>query len=495
MSAMGLRRPPSPPSAAGRLAADPATALVVAATLLGFALRAAASGGDLGLDEVWSLKLVARVPSLGGVFWGISHDNNHLLNSAWLYLLGQDAPVRAYRLPAVILGTLTVPALARLCWRWSREAGGLAALLAAVAAPLVDFGSEARGYAGLALATVLALDAGGRALDAHRAGDRAAGRREAWRLGAAVGFGLLSHLTMAVAAAVLGLAALIRAGARRHPLAAARIALRVLGPSALLALPAIGCLVAGVALRGGFTVGDSDPFAWGKLVAGYGGMAALTAGLPGALPPLVGAAGALALLAAAARSRLASPWVLALAAAALIALPLGVAALRPPNVVYPRYFSVCGIVLLALLAETLAALWRRGGEGRRAAAISILAMAGGGLALDASEIREGRGGFTDTLAVMAAEGAPTYAADRPFMAGLLLDEAARRAGRAAPVPVPEAALCRSPPDWFVAVGTEDRRPDGAAEWGAPACPTRYLLRRAYPASPLSGTSWTLYRRG
>ena len=103
-------------------------AAVLGATLLGCLLRAAASTGDLGLDEAWSLRLVAQVHSLGAVFWGISHDNNHLLNSAWLCVAGQDRPVWLYRLPAVVCGTLTVPALARLCWRRSPAAGVIAAV-------------------------------------------------------------------------------------------------------------------------------------------------------------------------------------------------------------------------------------------------------------------------------------------------------------------------------------------------------------------------------
>lgn len=490
MSASGLRRPPPPASTAFALAADPALATILAATLLGFALRAVAAGGDLGLDEVWSLRLVARVPSFGGVFWGLSHDNNHVLNSAWLYLLGQDAPVWAYRLPAVVMGTLTVPALARLCGRSNPAAGPLAAVFGAVALPMVDFGSEARGYAGLVLATVLAVDAAGRAVEATLAGDRAACRREAWRLGAAVGLGLLSHLTMAYAAAVLGVATLIRLKIHRDRLRALRAAFRIGLPAVLLALPAIGFVLAGIAVRGAFTIGDIDPFTLGKLVTGFGGMALLAVGLPETLPAGLGGAGALALLVVAARNRLASPWALAVGAAALMALPLAVAALRLPNVVYPRYFSVCALALLVLMAETLGTLWSRGDEHRRAVLLAALATVAGSLVLDAMAIRDGRSGATGTLALMRAEGAPTYATDHPFLTAMLLEDAARRDGGR---PAEEADACRAP-DWFIAVGVVDRRDEGSATFGPPACRATYGLRRTYDASPLSGTPWTLYRR-
>ena len=273
MSASERRHAPSPAFAALGLAADPALVLILGATLVGLALRAAAATGDLGLDEIWSLRLVGRVPSFGGVFWGISHDNNHFLNSAWLFLLGQNAPVWAYRLPALVMGTLTVPALARLCGRANPAAGPFAAAVGAVALPLVDFGSEARGYAGLVLATVLAVEAAGRAVDATLAGDHAACRRAAWRLGAAIGLGLASHLTMADGAAVLGVATLIRLEAHRNRRRALSAALRIFLPSALLALPVAGFILAGIAVRGTFTIGDTDPFTLGKLVAGFGGMA------------------------------------------------------------------------------------------------------------------------------------------------------------------------------------------------------------------------------
>lgn len=492
MSASELRRPPFLASTTLRRAADPDFVLILAATLLGLALRSAAADGDLGLDEVWSLRLVGRVQSLSEVFWGISHDNNHLLNSAWLYLLGQDAPVWAYRLPAVAMGTLTVPALARLCGRWQPAAGPLAAAFGAVALPLVDFGSEARGYAGLVLATVLAFDAAGRAVDATLAGDQATCRREAWRLGAAVGFGLLSHLTMAYAIAVLGAAMLIRIQTRHSRLRALLAALRVFRPSALLALPAAAFFLAGIVVRGTFTIGDSDPFTLSKLMDGFGGIALLTLGLPDTVPAWLGVAGALGLVFIAGRHHLASPWALAAAAAALAALPLTVAALRLPNVVYPRYFSVCAVALLSVTAELLGTLWSRS-ETRRAAALAALAMIAGSLILDAVDIQDGRSGATATLALIRAEGTPTYGTDHPSMAAMLLDEAARRGGERG-LQAAGADVCRAPPDWFIAVGVVDNRRDGSAAFGPPACRATYGLRRAYDASRLSGTPWTLYRR-
>ena len=76
--------------------------------------------GDLWLDEAWSLKLVADISSPWAVFWAISHDNNHFLNSFWLSWLGPEAPAWAYRLPSVVFGTLAVPLAAWIGWRRGR---------------------------------------------------------------------------------------------------------------------------------------------------------------------------------------------------------------------------------------------------------------------------------------------------------------------------------------------------------------------------------------
>ena len=497
MTDTGVPAPPSlRPSWAGLgrgVAMNPALAAVTGATLLGCLLRAAASTGDLGLDEAWSLRLVAQVHGLGEVFWGISHDNNHVLNSAWLYLLGQDRPVCLYRLPAVAFGTLTVPALARLCWRRSPAAGVIAAVLGAVALPLVDFGSEARGYAGLVLATVLALDEGDRAVDAAITGDRERCRRASWRLGAAVGFGALCHLTMAFTAAVLGLATLARLAARtRRPWPTLAAATHIFWPSAVLVLPALAAFLTGILVRGRFTIGDAAPFSLDALLHGYGGMMLLVSGLSDEAPAILGVVGALALLAVTARHRLVAPRSVVLGITALAVMPGAIAAARLPNVGYCRYFSLCGLVLLVEMAEALGTVWIMGPAGRRRAGAAILAMAAGSLVLDSLAIRTGRGGFGETLAIMRAEGGLRYATDHPVMADLLLGGAGRGSG-VAPVAVPETAFCAAPPDWYIAVGTFDPLPDAAVTLGT-GCRVTYTMRKPYRASPLSGTQSTLYRK-
>ena len=362
-----------------------------------------------------------------------------------------------------------------------------------MALPLVDFGSEARGYAGFVLATVLALDEADRAVDAALAGRssaRPSGHLAARRRGRLRRPVPSDHGLFGGGARPRGLARLSADRRRLRPALAA--ATRIGWPAAVLSLPAVIAVSAGILVRGRFTIGDAAPYSLDALLHGYGGMLLLMSGLSDAAPGLLGVAGALALLAVAARHRLVAPGSIALGIAALVVLPGAMAAARLPNVGYCRYFSVCGLVLLAVMAETLGTVWTAGPAGRRRAAVGVLAMATGSLLLDGLAIRDGRGGFGETLAIMRGEGRLRYATDHPVMADLLLEGAARGEGMA-PVPVPEAAFCTAPPDWYIAVGTLDLRPDASVTLGG-GCRVIYAMHEPFTASPLSGTPSTLYRK-
>ena len=480
---------------------------VLAATLLGFVLRLAAAQGDLGLDEIWSLRLVGTIRNLGGILWGLSHDNNHVLNSIWLFWLGPDRFVWLYRLPAILLGTLTVPAVARWLGRECPAAGCFGAVLVAISLPFVDFGSEARGYAGLVLATVLALDEAGQAVQAalvrglrRSAPDQPSASATglwapAWRLALAVGVGLFFHLAMLNTLAVASAAALFEVAARtRSTSRTLAVLFRVFLPSLLLAVPALSVLAAGIVLRGEFKIGDTVPFSWHALVEGLGGILLLTAGLPDVLPGVAGLLLALVLALGTLRYRLVTRRMALLMAAALVVFPSAVALARLPNVGYARYFAVSGVVLLAFAAQILGRLWVKGAQARRQALLAVLLPVSGAAFLDASAIHDGRGGFGETLQLMRAEGRPAYATDRPVMTDMLLGDAARRHGEAVPVAIDAQQLCVASPDWFIAVGVFDPRADGTPNPEPGSCSGTYKVRKAFKASPLSGTQWTLYHR-
>ncbi|HEV8232999.1 MAG TPA: hypothetical protein VGP84_00320, partial [Gemmatimonadaceae bacterium] len=62
-----------------------AVAVIVA---LALAVRVLAGTNELWLDEIWSYVLAHRLTSPVGVFTAIHHDNNHYLNTLYLYAIG-----------------------------------------------------------------------------------------------------------------------------------------------------------------------------------------------------------------------------------------------------------------------------------------------------------------------------------------------------------------------------------------------------------------------
>ncbi|MCW6506826.1 hypothetical protein [Lichenifustis flavocetrariae] len=468
-------------------------AAVAVALLVGLVLRIAAATGDLGLDEAWSLKLVTGLHSFGDVFWGLPHDNNHPLNSAWLFLIGAGRPVWLYRMPAIVFGTLTIAAVARCLGRRSEVAGIIGAWFAAVALPLVDFGSEARGYAGLTLASVLAIDAWDRVVAAPPWSRPSLYRRARRDLGLAIGFGALSHLGMMLTVSVLGAATLIHMGASTRRVVTTLVgATRLFLPCCLYLLPALTALAIGIDRGGGYKIGDIDPFSAAKLAQGLGGMLTMITGLPDTIPPAVAITATLAVVATAAVRRILAPHWTTLSLSTFVILPCVILAAQPPNVGYARYFAVCGLVLLMIEAAALGHLWVCSENGRRWAVAGSVAIVTGGLTLDSLQIGWGRSAASATLALMNAEGDETYTASRPKMAALLLDAAAGRT--MAGVPLSAAAFCPNPPEWYIAVGLYDPMPDAPLAVGPEQCRTTYRARRPFASSPLSGTQWTLYRR-
>ncbi len=179
---------------------------------------------------------------------------------------------------------------ARRAWSWRRGSGHDEALppdspqpcWPALAYPLVHYGSEARGYGGLILAYLVAVDAFFEM--------EAPSRRHRLVLGTAIGVGALFHLTMLAGAAALGLAAVSiflrakTAPAHRRILRAIDRALTMFRPALIALMPALIAVAAGLVLHGRFEVGGITPFTPDRFALGFGGMAGMMLGLPQSLP-------------------------------------------------------------------------------------------------------------------------------------------------------------------------------------------------------------------
>ena len=129
------------------------TIIIIAAIVIAAAaLRLPGIFTDFWLDEIWSLNIAKSVHSPADVVLSEAAriDNNHPLNTWYLYALGDVRHWWLYRLPALATGIASVIVVAHAMWRRSATEAIAAALIVALSFPLVFYSSEARGY-GLAV--------------------------------------------------------------------------------------------------------------------------------------------------------------------------------------------------------------------------------------------------------------------------------------------------------------------------------------------------------
>ena len=134
-------------------------ALIACILLLAGILRCWNINQSFWWDEIWSTMPYATAPSLWQTISSVGYYfNNHLFYSLLarfsIILLGENEI--AARLPAVIMGLAGIAAVFFIGKKFLGTGSGvLGALLLAVSAFHIDHSSEARGYAGLALFSLL----------------------------------------------------------------------------------------------------------------------------------------------------------------------------------------------------------------------------------------------------------------------------------------------------------------------------------------------------
>jgi hypothetical protein len=454
---------------------------------LGAALRLAGARGDLWFDELWSLTRALLVERPLDVLLRpeLRHDNNHWLNTLFLHWLGPDASPFAYRTPAWIASVLTLLVLWRIGWRRSPASGVLVLALAALSFLLVQYGSEARGYAGAVLCSVMCFAI----VDGDRDAD-AAGRRALWRVPAfwaAALLGLASHLTF-----LYGYVALLV----WHPL---RLLRRSRPSAAGLRLALYHVLPVGVVAGLYFTtlrhivIGGGPKFSIGQVVLEtLGSVFGVPAGSPWAFLAAVGV-GLVVVAELALRFRerddtaLFFPVVLVFAPALFLAV-------REPEILYVRYFLVCVPYFLLLFASLLARGWRAGGGLRLgAASVLLLTLAANALPV-AGLLRVGRGQYSAAVRYLAentAAGPIEIGVEGDHNLQLLSHHAAAlRLGRELVFRDPGSPAPRAP-QWILGDSMDphfEPPPELRGPFGS-----RYQLAREFPFAGLSGLSWFVYR--
>ena len=87
---------------------DPLLVPFLAVFLAAAALRSIAVFNDLWLDEIWSLNLSLLVSSPVEILTKLTHDNNHPLNTFYLWTLGEQHALEPYRLLSLATGVASV---------------------------------------------------------------------------------------------------------------------------------------------------------------------------------------------------------------------------------------------------------------------------------------------------------------------------------------------------------------------------------------------------
>lgn len=319
--------------------------------------RARGLGGDLWLDELRSLHLAGGLKAWWQVFFQLLEDNNHPLNSLWLYAVGPNQSEWCYRLLSFVAGggaviaamwagysgakMLSIDALTR-----RREAAsGIGGLLLASCYLFSLYATEARGYAGAVCCTLVAMGA----LLSAPLDKKSWGHLTAYW--AACGVGVVSHavfLPVIVAGPIWTVGKLWERNSSRRDMLRAVASWHVL--PLLFSVAYFFLFLNRIVVSGGQS----------ETVAGtIHHLACFVLGLPEATPQWLGlfllgfaVVGCLGFLAT--KSRPLAFYYGAL----IVVLPALIFLLSKQHIIFPRYFIVSAACLAVALAQTLAYLMR-----------------------------------------------------------------------------------------------------------------------------------------
>lgn len=156
-------------------------------TATAFLIRLKGIFTDFWLDEIWSFYF-ANMSSAPKEIINLRHDNNHLLNTLFLYYIGIQKHWQIYRIPALISGSCSVALLGFMRAQRDKTEGVIAAWLIGFSYFFILYSSEARGYAMAIFFSLLAF----------YAVDRYQKKGEAYTIAIfvlSVVLGLLAHFT------------------------------------------------------------------------------------------------------------------------------------------------------------------------------------------------------------------------------------------------------------------------------------------------------------
>lgn len=447
-------------------------------------LMATASRGDLAIDEVVSLQKAENTQTWLEIVTQNQNDNNHLLNTFFLRLLGKQQNLFVYRIPAVLFGIATVAALGLTARRWGKEESVWVVYLAGWSCPMILYCSEARGYAPAMFFAVVSFEL------LQRCWERCT-TAKLLLFWASLCLGFLSHFSFVIICIALGIWLLVHERTAGGSLRGVW-----LKAAKYFAIPAV--FLAGIYLvyirhmiiLGGkvYTrrevAGAAAAYALGFVdVAELRWVAILFAAA------LIGCG--LWMLFRQRRDE----WIFL--TLALLVLPALVLLLWQPRFLYFRYFMVCFPFFYLLLAFVFAGWFRDSGPMIKMVPLLLtLAITAGHLVKVAGLLDSGRGHYRRALQDMAAATPGPLirvGSDNDFRNGTLLNFYARFLPPSKKLEyIPAERRNQERPDWMI---------EFCLDPTFPAYPDlevgdigKYDLFGVYPFSGLDGWSWFVYQR-
>lgn len=441
--------------------------------------------GDLWFDEIWSINFARQADSVFDIFFRLQHDNNHPLNTLFLYFVEGQGSFFLCRLLSVLSGIAAIILLSRVALREKGYAEALVCvMLFGTSFPLILYFSEARGYAPAIFFAVLAYTVLSQNLDDLRP-------HRVLIFWTATLLGVLSHSTFGIvwaALLVMNLAGAIEAAGSRG---------KRLFNIAIHQAPTFIILLSWYLLFvRRMTIGGGPVYDFFSVIAET---AALLLGFPASSPSsILALAAALAVICLGALGLkregkgqwIFFPCVLVIAPALLLIT-------AQPKLLYFRYFIICFPFFYLLLSYTICRLYRAGPRPYRLLLVAaVFLYLAGQMGRIHPLLTLGRGGYSQALRHIA-ENSPAgeilIGSDHSFRNRMLLDFFAPLVMKGRVLRYLDPPEWREePPDWFI-THSQDllHRPKTAYHFSGVGS---YSLDSEYRFSGVSGWHWFVYRR-
>jgi hypothetical protein len=471
-----------PPDSTSRLRAIVRWGIFAIVITVAAVVRFVASLDNLWLDEIWSWMIAVRLTSPLEVITRVHHDNNHYLNTLVMYACGGDASMSLYRLPAVVAGIGTVLLAGTVAKQWSAVAAMTATLITGCSFLLIQYSSEARGYAYLLFFTTASFAVMQQSLNQPRAVGEIL-----FAIFTVLGF--LSHPTYSFA-----FVALVSWSAWHRIATDGWLSRRHIVPLIFeVLIPGIFLFVLYIVDWRYLAIGGGDEGSAWRVFA-----QATSAAFGGPIegPAVVLVAAAVFAIAMAAMYELyrtgSDLWVPMIVG--IFAMPACILLVVQPESPYPRYFLISALFLQLLMSWYLGRIFERS-NGKMAYLFIMAVILGGNCYLTGRLLSSGRGGYeaaVNYLLLNSSRPRVVIASDHDFRNQIVLEYYFWRVGAADRWSYVESG--RWPlegPEWILLHDfNQDSSPPESIR-----IPPGYAFQREqiYPYFGLSGCNWALYR--